>query len=240
MDNVGYVSLSAQIATRQELNVVANNVANINTTGFKSDKMIFSEYVSQAGEKNARPVSFVQDKATWTSFEEGTLIQTGSQLNVAISGEGFLGVETENGIQYTRDGRLFVNPEGTLVNNEGLPIINMDGAQIQIPAGDNNLTIGKDGVMANNSQPIGRLGVFNTEVPESLIKVGNLKFNSPIELEPMDNPNLIQGSLEGSNVNGVREVTRMIDITRSYSQATTVIENIDNLAKETVARIGRV
>src|SRR5690606_17728811 len=115
MDNVGYVSLSAEVSLRHSLDIVANNIANMNTVGFKADRLVFSEVVDKtAGTKTTKPVSFVQDKETWTDFSAGPLRETGSNLNVAIVGDGFLAVETDNGIQYTRDGRFQVNNDGLL------------------------------------------------------------------------------------------------------------------------------
>lgn len=241
MDNVGYVSLSAEVALRRNLDVVANNIANMNTVGFKSDRMIFSQVVEKnAGAKNTKPVAFVQDKDTWTDFSSGPLRQTGSNLNVAIVGDGFLAVETENGIQYTRDGRFLINNEGTLVNLAGDPVLNMDGGEIQIPGGVGEVNIGKNGTISNNGIAIGRLGIFSSENPHAMNKVANLGFTSDVDLEPDMNAQVISGMVEDSNVNSISEMTKMITVTKAYSEANTLSETADNLRKDSVARIGRV
>src|SRR5690606_19345916 len=108
----------------------------------------------------------------------------GSNLNVAIAGDGFLAVETDNGIQYTRDGRFLINNEGILVNLEGNPVLNMDGGQIQFPADIGDVNIGKSGTVSNNGIAIGRLGVFSSENPNAMTKVANVGFTSDADLEP--------------------------------------------------------
>lgn len=241
MDNVGYVSLSAEVAVRRSLDVVANNIANMNTVGYKADRMIFAEVVNQtAGSKNTSPTSFVQDKHTWTDFSSGTLRPTGSNLNVAIAGEGFLGVETENGIQYTRDGRFLINNEGTLVNLEGNPVLNMDGGQIQIPAGAGDISIAKNGMISNNGVAVARLGVFSSENPQTMTKISGVGFKSEVDLEPNLNAQVLSGMLEDSNINSISEMTRMISISKAYDEANNLGETADGLRKEAVSRLGRV
>lgn len=241
MDNVGYVSLSGEVSLRRSLDVVANNIANMNTVGFKADRMIFAEVVNKsAGSKTTSPVSFVQDKHTWTNFASGPLRETGSNLNVAIAGDGFLGVETENGIQYTRDGRFLVSNEGVLVNLDGNPILNMDGGQIQLPAGSSDITISKNGTISNNGVAVGRLGVFTSENPQTMKKVAGANFTSDIDLEPNVNAQVISGMVEDSNINAISEMTRLISVSKAYNEANTLGETADGLRKDAVARLGRV
>ncbi|WP_315923156.1 flagellar basal-body rod protein FlgF [Mesorhizobium sp. SP-1A] len=241
MDNVGYVSLSAEVSLRRNLDVVANNIANMNTVGYKADRMIFAEVVNKsAGTKNTSPTSFVQDKHTWTDFSAGPLRQTGSNLNVAITGEGFLGVETENGIQYTRDGHFLVSNEGILVNLDGNPVLNMDGGQIQLPAGANDVTISKNGTITNNGVVVARLGVFTSENPQAMKKVGSVGFTSDADLAPNMNAQLLSGMLEDANINSISEMTRMISISKAYDEANNLSETADGLRKDAVARLGRV
>lgn len=241
MDNVGYVSLSAQVALRKNLDVVANNVANMNTTGFKSDRLIFSEFVAKnAGSLESKPVSFVQDKETWTDFSEGPVRQTDNPLNVALVGSGFLAVETPNGISYTRDGRMLVSNDGTLVNTDGDPVLDADAAPIMLPNGANNVSIGKDGMISNNGAAVARLGVFANDGPNGMNKLGNSAFQSAAELEPAERPQVLQGMLEDSNVNGISEMTNLINITRTYNHANSISESADELRKLTISKLGRV
>lgn len=241
MDNVNYVALSAEVSLRRNLDVVANNIANMNTVGFKADRMIFAEVViKSAGNKVTSPTSFVQDKHTWTDFSAGPLRETGSNLNVAIVGDGFLAVETPNGVQYTRDGRFQINNEGLLVNLDGNPVLNIEGGQIQLPAGSNDVTINKNGVVSNNNTVVARLGVFNSDNPQAMQKVGSVGFTSNADLEPIPNAQLISGMVEDSNINSISEMTRMISITRAYEQANNLSDTTDGLRKDAVARLGRV
>lgn len=241
MDNVGYVSLSALTALRKTLDVTANNVANMNTTGFKSDRMVFSEVVSQvAGEQKDKGVSFVQDKHTWTDFTAGNIRHTNTNLDVAIIGDGFIAVETPDGVSYTRDGRFQINVEGTLVNNEGYPILNADFGQIQLPANTESLYFAKDGTITANNATIGRLGVFSSNNPAAMTKAANSGFKSETELQLAENIQISQGMLEDSNVNGIIEMTKLVDITRAYNNADSLAQNADALRKDAISRIGRV
>jgi flagellar basal-body rod protein FlgF len=161
-------------------------------------------------------------------------------LNVAIIGDGFLGVDTPNGVQYTRDGRFLINNEGLLVNLDGNPVLNMDGGQIQLPAGSNDVTINKNGVLSNNNAVVARLGIFSSDNPQAMQKVGSVGFTSNADLEPIQNAQIISGMVEDSNINSISEMTRMISITRAYEQANNFSETADGLRKDAVARIGRV
>lgn len=240
MDNVSYVALSGQIALRNKLDVIANNVANMNTTGFKADKSIFAEHVSRtSGEPDAKGVSFVVDKNTWTDFSAGTLRQTGSDLNAAIVGDGFFAAETPAGITYTRDGRFALNPDGGLVNLEGHPILDMDGAPIQFPANVERISIGNDGIITGDGAAIARLGVFSTQEPQNMAKLGASSFLSDGELEPQEGTRLVQGMLEDSNVSGILEMTNLINVTRAYGNSDKLASNANDLRKDAISRIGR-
>ena len=128
MENASLVGLSRQIALQRELDVVSNNIANLNTTGFKADNVVFQEHLMPLARANQfrgndRQVSFVQDRATWLDLSQGPLEQTGSPLDVAVSGNAFLTVQTPRGERYTRNGALQINSTGELVTSEGLRLV---------------------------------------------------------------------------------------------------------------------
>src|SRR6476661_8549436 len=146
MENYSLVGLSRQIALSRELDVVANNIANINTTGYKSDATVFQEFLMPGASANGfrggdRRISFVQDRATWTDFSQGPVQPTGNPLDVAISGNAFLTVQTPGGERYTRNGALQINAQGQLVNSEGLPIVGANGP-ITFQPSDREISIG--------------------------------------------------------------------------------------------------
>lgn len=241
MDNAGYVTLSAQVSLQRQLDIVANNVANLNTVGFKADRAIFSEAVARAGTTTASDgPSFVVDKHSWTDFTAGSLRQTGSDLDVAISGEGFLSVETPEGAAYTRDGRLAISADGTLVNAAGFPVLDADGSRIALRPGTGSLAIARDGTISADGAALARLGVFAGPGAQAFEKLGGGLFKAPDELELLENPSVAQGMLEDSNVSGVMEMTELVNITRAYGHANSLAESVDRLQRDAVGRIGRV
>ena len=128
MENASLVGLSRQIALQRELDVVANNIANLNTTGYKSDNTVFQEFMMPVARANQfrgadRQISFVQDRATWIDLTQGPVETTGNPLDVAISGNAFLTVQTPRGERYTRNGALQINSQGQLVTSEGLQVV---------------------------------------------------------------------------------------------------------------------
>lgn len=240
MDNVGYVALSAQVALRRSLDVTANNVANMNTAGFKADRAVFAEALSRSG-GHASPSSpsFTVDKHTWTDLSDGTVRETGARLDFAISGRGFFAVDTPDGIAYTRDGRFLLGPDGAVLTRDGMPVLDAGGGPLVLPRGSADVSVAKDGTVTVDGMPAGRIGVFDGESVQAMRKAGAGRFVSGEELEPMDSPVILQGMVEDSNVNGVAEMTRLIDVTRAYGTAEALADAADRLTRSAVERIGR-
>jgi len=241
MDNVGYVALSAQVALRRSLDVTANNVANMNTAGYKADRTVFAEALARSGSAVPTPSapSFAVDKHSWTDFSDGAVRETGALLDFAVSGRGFFGVETPEGIAYTRDGRFLLGPDGALLTRDGLPVLDAGGGPLVLPRGAAEVSVAKDGTVSVNGNPAGRIGVFDGDGFQAMRKTGEGRFVSSVELEPMDSPVVLQGMVEDSNVNGVAEMTRLIDVTRAYGSAEAIADTADKLARSAVERIGR-
>jgi len=242
MDNVGYVGLSAQVALRRQLDVVANNVANMNTTGFKGDRMLFAESLQKLGTRPEDRASFVIDKGTYRDFTAGALTATGSKLDAAIDGDGFFRVQTPEGQMYTRDGRFSRDPEGRLVTASGHRVLDDGGGEIVIPQEAGNVDIGLDGSVTVDGAFVGRIGVARFAQPQLLEAKGDLLYaagNGQAAL-PAENPRVVQGMVEGSNVQAVVEMTRMIDVNRAYAQADQLADQGDRLQRDSASRIGRV
>src|SRR5258708_9751341 len=151
MDNALLIGLSRQVALSRELEVVANNLANINTTGYKSDSSIFEQFLmpeASAGQfpPDSRRLSYVRDRATWHNFGPGPIQRTGGPLDVAIDGDAFLVVQTAGGQRYTRNGALQISPTGTLVSSAGDPVLGI-GGPIQFQNTDHDISIGEDGTI---------------------------------------------------------------------------------------------
>lgn len=242
MDNVGYVGLSAQVALRRQLDVIANNVANMNTVGFKGSRSVFAEALRKFGPSTRDEVSFVIDKGTYIDFSAGPLNATGSSLDAAIDGEGFFRVQTPEGQFYTRDGRFARDPEGRLVTVTGHRVLDDGGAEIMIPPNARDIDIGLDGGISVDGVFVARIGVYRFEEPHRLTQRGDLLF-APADGQaaiPVDGPRIVQGMVEGSNVQSVVEIARLIEVTRAYERSEQAISQADALMKDSATRIGRV
>ena len=253
MDNTLLVGLSRQVALARELDVIANNLANINTTGFKSDGAVFEEYISPTAraENFIGPdqlVSFVRDRATWVDLSQGPLEHTGNALDVAIDGKGFITVQTPNGERYTRNGALQVNNNGELVTSEGFQVLGESGP-ITFQPKDRDIKISRDGtisvregnVAATEAQR-GQLRLVSFDQPTRLQKDGTGLFRAPPEMTPQSDKTsrLVQGSVEKSNVRSVMEMTRMIEVTRSYTYIANLLAQQAELQSTAINKLADV
>ncbi len=244
MENAQLIGLSRQSALRQNLDVVANNLANVNTTGYKAQRLIFEELLmptAQATEfqRPDRSLSFTQDVGTATVLTQGSIQLTGNPLDLAIDGDGYLAVTDASGEQlYTRAGSLTIDPEGTLITDAGLPVL-AGGAPIQINPEDGEITITREGVISTPQAQLGRLDVYTFDNRQELIHIGANLFSglNPI---PANNPGVIQGALEGSNVEGIQEISRMIEITRQYTSVSKMMSQRDELRQRSIRELGSV
>jgi flagellar basal-body rod protein FlgF/flagellar basal-body rod protein FlgG len=234
------------MAMQRELEVVANNIANLNTTGFKSDGSIFQEDLMPVARErgftgNDARVSFVQDRATWQDFSQGPIQQTGNTLDVAIDGPGFLTVQTPRGERYTRNGALQINAKDELVTNEGYQVLG-DGGPIVFQPQDRDITIGRDGSIAVPAGARGTLRLVNFAQPQQLQKDGTSTFMAPagVAPQPATSVHVMQGAIEKSNVRGVLEMTRMIDVTRTYSIVANMLQQQSDLRKSAIQQLSDV
>ncbi|HXX06993.1 MAG TPA: flagellar basal-body rod protein FlgF [Pseudolabrys sp.] len=254
MQNALLVGLSRQVALSRELDVVANNVANLNTTGYKSDGAVFQEYISPTASADNflaadRRVSFVQDRATWVDMSQGPLERTGNPLDVAIDGRGFLAVQTPRGERYTRNGALQINNNGELVTSEGFQVLGGSGP-ITFQPKDRNITISEDGTISvregNNAateSQRGQLRIAYFAQPGLLQKDGSSVFVAPANAAPQDekpSARVIQGTIEKSNVRPVAEMARMIEVTRTYTQIAATLATQADLQKNAIDKLAEV
>src|ERR1043165_5007781 len=253
MENASLVGLSRQVALSRELDVVANNIANINTTGCKTDRTVFQEFLMpgvRASEFRGadRAVSFVHDRATWTDFSQGPVQPTGNPLDVAISGNAFLTVQTPRGERYTRNGALQVNSQGQLVTSEGLAVIGTNGPIVFQP-NDRDISIGIDGTISvREGQSTvdaqrGKLKLASFAAPRLLQKDGTSTFLAPAGVTPQAAPTdakVTQGAIEKSNVQSVTEMSRMIEITRTYTQIAQIMQNQSDMRRSAIDKLAEV
>ncbi len=237
MENALLVGLSRQMALSHELDVVANNIANIDTTGYKSDRAAFGEYLmpgaaDQQFSGRDRRVNFVQDRATWIDYSPGGITRTGDPLNVAIDGKGYFVVQTPRGQRFTRNGAFSVDATGQLVTSEGYQVQG-DAGPITFQPTDHDIIISPSGIItvhegaSTTDAPRGKLQIANFAQPQRLQKDGSSTFTAPNGVNPDPAPantRVVQGAVEKSNVNPVAEMARMIQITRSYSDIAAILQ----------------
>ena len=252
MENTLLVGLSRQMTLERQMDVVANNVANINTNGFKADRSLFEEFLnSGAHEDNfARPdrrVSFVQDRGTFHDFAAGNTELTKNPLDVAIDGGGFLTVQTPAGERYTKDGSLQINNQGQLVTAGGNPVLGASGPIVFQPT-DHDISIAADGnitVLEGTSRLDsirGKLRLVSFAQAQRLLKEGSNLYAPGEGTQPLPDTKaqLRQGFIEKSNVNSVVEMSRMIEITRTYTQISAMLQQQHDLHRTAVDKLADV
>lgn len=246
MENSLLIGLSRQVALQRELDVVSNNVANLNTTGYKSDNSLFEEFLMPvASANNFAPadarLSYVQDRATWHDLSQGSVQQTGNPLDLAISGDAFFVVQTPRGERYTRNGALQINATGELVTSEGHKVLG-DGGPITFQSGDTDITIGREGAIAVPGGTRGKLRLVTFAQSQLLQKDGSSTFSAPQGVQPDTalTPQVVQGAVEKSNVKAVIEMTRLIEITRSYTQVAAMLQQESDLRRSAIERLAEV
>ena len=253
MENHSLVGLSRQIALARELDVVANNIANVNTTGYKSNSTVFHEFLMPGVRANGfrgadRLVSFVHDRATWTDFTQGSVQPTGNPLDVAISGNAFLTVQTPRGERYSRNGALQINNQGQLVTSEGFPVVGQNGPIVFQP-NDHDISIGIDGTISvregqnTTDSQRGKLQLASFDQPQRLEKDGTSTYAAPNGVAPQTLPANVrvnQGTIEKSNVKSVMEMTRMIEITRAYTQVASMLQTQSDMRRSAIDKLAEV
>jgi flagellar basal-body rod protein FlgF len=251
MENPLLVGLSRQVALRRELEAVANNIANLNTSGFKADATVFEEFLMPVARDNQfgvadRRLSFVHDRATWHDLSQGPIQNTGNPLDLAIKGDAFLAVQTAAGERYTRNGALQINANGELVTSEGDRVLGENGP-IQFQSTDNSVKIAPDGTIrvregtnATIDAARGKLRLVSFEQAARLQKDGGSLFRAPDGLlpQPAVRASVTQGAIEKSNVRAVVEMTRMIEITRTYTQVATMLQQHSELRRSSIEKLG--
>jgi flagellar basal-body rod protein FlgF len=253
MENTSLIALSRQVALERQLDVVANNVANATTPGYRADSSLFEEYLkSGAHEDNFvgsdRRVSYVQDRGIIRDFTPGSTERTGAPLDVSISGKGFFTVQTPAGERYTRDGGFQLNAQGQLVNSSGYLVLGT-GGPITFQPTDHDIKISEDGTITvlagiNTQQDSirGKLKVSSFPDLQQLQKQGANLFSAPAGMPAQaDTKSTVnQGFIEKSNVNSVAEMSRMLEITRTYQSISNMIQAHADLRKNAIQTLAEV
>lgn len=237
MSNVVYVSLSRQAALASELTSIANNIANADTTGFRKDAFIFSEYVNAL--RGGPSLSQTRIGARMIDQTAGEMIATGGALDLAIEGEGFFAVETPQGRRLTRAGAFALNEQGIVSTVQGFALGGEGGAPIAIPRGAERIVVAADGVVTADGAPVGRIEIVDAE-PTALQREGDNLFLADGEVRAVDFPTIRQGYVEGSNVNAVLEMSRLIEVQRAFEIGQQMMNDDAERTRRAIETLGGV
>jgi flagellar basal-body rod protein FlgF len=243
MDMPGYIALSRLTAQQRATDVLATNLANADTPGFRASQAVFATHLSgQAATSAGRlAAAFTQDRATWRDLTPGPLQTTGNPLDLALSSDGFFAVETARGERYTRAGRFTLSPDRQVVDAEGNPVLSEQGQPLAVPPGDSRIEILGDGTVRTESGPVGKLRVVRFADPQGLVAEGDRLLAAPpgVAAEPLARGGVIQGSVEGSNVRPVAEIARLTAELREFQFAAQFVEREGERLQTAVDRLLR-
>jgi flagellar basal-body rod protein FlgG len=263
-----YTAVSGSMAQNLRLETVANNLANVNTPGFKKDGQAFREYIT-ANEKPPAVIqvpkvpasiesfydmqggdkSYVESIGSYSDFSQGGLKATGNSLDLAIDGAGFFEIATPSGVRFSRNGAFSIDGQGQLVTKEGWPVLKKaepgvapDQRVMKIPIGS-SFSISDEGELSVEGEVLGNVSLIELSDRQALHKEGaslySIKPNMNPQITNVARPNLKQGFLETSNVNIVQEMTDMISATRLFESTQKAIQAYDSMADKLVNVVPR-
>ncbi|MBW7920972.1 MAG: flagellar hook-basal body complex protein [Rubellimicrobium sp.] len=238
MDNTIYATLSRQSGLMGQMQMVANNIANANTTGFRAEGMLFSEFIRRTG-ADEPSLSMAAARVRVTDLAQGALAMTGGRFDLAIQGDGFFLVAAPDGERLTRAGAFTPDAEGNLVTMQGWPVLDAGGAPLFVPTGAGQVAIAPDGTISADGQPVGQVGIVLPADPLAMTRFDGVGFRSDAGWEPAPDARILQGFLEESNVDPVLEVARMIEVQRAYEMGQTFLEREDERIRNVIQTLSR-
>jgi flagellar basal-body rod protein FlgF len=238
VDNGVYTALNRQSGLMAEMRVIANNMANISTTGFRREGVLFAEHVVALA-PGKPSLSMAGAEGRLVSLAQGTLAQTGGAFDLAIEGDGFFLIETPQGNRLTRAGSFMPSADGELVTPDGMRLLDAGGAPVSVPSGVGRIAIGHDGTISANGNPVAQVGLWMPIDPTGLIADGATRFDVPQGVEPLDGGKIFQGFLEDSNVDAVSEIARMIEVQRAYELGQGFLDNEDRRIRSVIESMSR-
>ena len=222
METTGYTTLTRQAGLLREMQLVANNIANAATTGYRQEGLIFSEHVQRG--TNGPSLSMAAGNVRNTSMMQGGLTQTGSRLDLAIEGRGFFLVDTPAGERLTRAGNFTLSAEGDLVTLEGYRVLDAGGAPVFIPPQASDVSVSADGTLSADGRPMAQIGLVEPADWSDLIREDGVMFRTESETGPATDGRILQGFLEGANVDPIGQIARMIEVQRAYEMGQSFLD----------------
>lgn len=239
MENISYIGLSQQLSLQQQMNMTANNLANMSTPGYKAQQTLFTEYMTTP--KGGDTVRQSANRGSYRELSTGSMTQTANPFDVALQNEGYFTLQTPDGLRYTRDGGFSLNSERQLVNKSGHPVLNANNEPIGVQADATQIRITEDGEITSEFGTIGRIKVARFENEQALMRTGDNLFDAAGEPEiEAPNARMVQGMVENSNVNPVIEMNRMIEVLRTYQSAQRMLQTDHERIRNTIQKLTQV
>jgi flagellar basal-body rod protein FlgF len=236
MDAAGYTTLNRQSGLMREMGIVANNIANSSTTGFRREGVVFSEYLAALDQDPS--LSMAHASGRHVDLSQSTLSQTGGTFDFAIQGDGFFLIDTPEGERLTRAGSFTPSAEGELVTPDGYRLLDAGGAPVFVPPDAKGLALASDGTLSSGGQPLAQIGLWQPSDPLSLRHQSGTMFAAG-EIEPAAGATVLQGMLEDSNVEPVSEIARMITVQRAYELGQKFLDAEDERVRGVIQTLGR-
>lgn len=239
MQEALYVMLSSQVSRERQLTMVANNIANINTAGFRAEGTTFESILSNTGRV---PVAFAGSGKAFITRNPGSITPTGNPLDIAVKGDAWISVQTPTGVRYTRDGRMAMTDMGDLTTINGLPVLDGGGAPLAVNPAAGEVMIAPDGTVSQNGEIVGAVGLFRIAPGADLYRAADGSVAvAPNFVEPVADfvtSGVVQGYVEGSNVSPVLEMTRLIDGQRNFEYASAATGSLNNEMQQVIRDLG--
>lgn len=231
MDNSIYITLSRQVALFRDMEVTANNIANADTPGYNSEKLLFADYLVR--DEDQKKNFFANDPISYRDTTGGSFKTTNNPFDVAINGRAYFQLQTPMGTRFTKAGNFLPNQEGVLVNPDGYPVLGADGGQITIPQNAINVVINGAGEVMADGEPLGQIGMMEFQNEQAMNRLGNSLYSASEQPVPSETARMAQGMLESSNVTAVSEMVRVMNVSRSVTNTAKFIEIAYDLERKT-------
>lgn len=236
MDNASYIALSGMTALTRQMDVLAHNVANLNTTAFKAERPLFESFLADDG--TGTKMAYVIDYGIARDTRVGAITPTGATLDFAIEGEGYFIVETDGGQRYTRNGRFQVDAEGTLVTARGHAVLDDGGSPIRLGEDRSTLVVSDSGALSTATGPIGQIAIVTFENEQMLRMEGDSLYTTNAEPRPVEGARVTQGAIESSNVTPIVEMLQIMETARRYQSIAQLIQSRNEMLRRAVDTLG--
>jgi flagellar basal-body rod protein FlgF len=230
------VALSRQMSVVDQMDVIANNIANMSTGAYKAERVMFKDYIART--ESGDSVVFPQQSGIHRIYNPGSIERTSNPLDIALRGDGYMVVQTPNGPRYTRNGHLSLDAQGQLVSPQGYPVLDSGDKPIVIDTGVKDVTIAKDGSIEADDRKLGKLKMVTFGNPQGLVRQGNSLYKTEEAPKPSTEIEVLQGHVEGSNVEPVLEITRFMKVSGFYQSTKKIIDEEHDRQRRAIQQLG--